>query len=124
MQKDAAAASEVCQHWLLTGQCKFGSECRLLHTPTLARMINAHPHPVGSDTASKRKKFFCDVCGKKGARGYRCVSGCDWDVCVDCFNSADPRAIGEGEGEGEGYASTAAPAPSTTLPAGVGEGSS
>lgn len=77
-----------CQHFLHKGTCKFGSECRHLHQTTLVRELplHLHQHPVGPDPASKRKKFFCDICGKKKSQdGYRCVLGCDFDICLACL---------------------------------------
>ena len=32
-----------------------------------------------------RKRFFCDVCGVKSNGRYRCVDGCDFDICTDCL---------------------------------------
>ena len=80
----------VCQHFLNKGSCKFGSSCRHSHSGTLVRAVpKLHPHLVGPDPESKRKKFFCNECGKKrsGEGGYRCVSGCDYDLCPSCMHS-------------------------------------
>ena len=76
-----------CQHFLHKGTCKFGLECRHLHQTTqCVQVLALHLHPVGPDPASKRKKFFCDICGKKKTQdGYRCVLGCDFDICLACL---------------------------------------
>ena len=79
----------LCQHWLLKGSCKYDQECRFSHdTPTLARRVTSHPHLLGPDQASKRKKFFCDICQKKSVERFRCTVGCDYDLCVPCFQSS------------------------------------
>jgi hypothetical protein len=57
------------------------------------RIISVHNHPVGPDDSSKRKRHFCDECGRKGAKGYRCVSGCDYDICPGCFDASEPREL-------------------------------
>lgn len=79
----------VCQHFLNKGSCKFGSSCRHSHSSTLVKAVpKLHPHLVGPDPESKRKKFFCNECGKKRSEGgYRCVSGCDYDLCPSCMDS-------------------------------------
>jgi hypothetical protein len=77
---------KYCEHWLLKGSCKYGESCRLSHDiATLARKVSVHSHLLGPDQAHKRKKFFCDICQKKSAARYRCTVGCDYDLCVPCF---------------------------------------
>ena len=96
MQGDSVVV-KPCQHFLVKGFCKFKDQCRYSHTATQVRAISTHPHPLGPDSANKRKKFFCDACGKKGARGYRCVAGCDFDVCPACLEEANPRELSSAE---------------------------
>ncbi len=84
-------AVALCKHWHATGACKFGAECRFSHTTTLARLTSHHAHPLGPDSASKRKKFFCDVCGTKSKERWRCTVGCDFDLCIACFSSVSPK---------------------------------
>ena len=101
----AAASAGTCQHWLQTGSCKFGADCRFEHDRTLCRSLpSLHPHPLGPDDASKRKKFFCDCCGEKSRDRWRCTAGCDYDVCVPCFNAeseSHDKAVTAAEPEGE-----------------------
>jgi hypothetical protein len=82
---------EPCQHFLLKGSCKFGSQCRRSHEKTLVREVTCHQHLLGPDSTSKRKRFFCNLCGKKRSEGYRCVSGCDYDLCPTCFANSVAR---------------------------------
>ncbi len=84
-------ALALCEHWHATGACKFGEDCRFSHSTTLTRLTSHHAHPLGPDSASKRKKFFCDVCGTKSKKRWRCTVGCDFDLCVACFRSASPE---------------------------------
>ncbi len=80
---------EPCQHFLLKGTCKFGSRCHFSHRETLVRSVpTLHPHLVGPDPVSKRKKFFCDECGQKRTEGgFRCAAGCDYDLCPACMEA-------------------------------------
>ena len=89
-------AIDICGYWYYKGCCRFGDTCRNAHAITLIRITNLHEHPCGPDkiNASKRKKNFCNQCNKKskGDR-YRCVAGCDFDLCYECFNQADPQEV-------------------------------
>ena len=85
-----AATEVVCEHWVNRGKCKFGDSCRRSHDaePLTRTLESVHDHPLGPDDSSKRKKFFCEECGRKRGRvAYRCVEGCDFDLCTDCFKS-------------------------------------
>ena len=44
-------------------------------------------HTLGPDASSKRKRNFCDECGRKIKQqlGYRCTGGCDYDCCAECL---------------------------------------
>jgi hypothetical protein len=87
-----AVPKAVCTHWLERGTCKFGDACVFDHgVPTLARRLpRLHPqHRVGPDSNASRKHFFCDVCGAKAKLRWRCVEGCDWDICLPCLAKAD-----------------------------------
>ena len=79
--------NKSCEHWLFKGTCKYGDDCKNSHDETLVCMTISHPHPLGPDQASKRKKFFCDICQKKSRERYRCTVGCDFDVCMSCLKS-------------------------------------
>lgn len=80
---------KYCEHWLLKGSCKYGESCRFSHqVATLARKVISHAHTLGPDQANKRKKFYCDICQKKSASRYRCTVGCDYDLCVPCFDKS------------------------------------
>ena len=87
----AAPAIALCEHWHRTGACKFGQHCRFSHSTTLARLTSHHAHPLGPDSASKRKKFFCEMCGTKSKERWRCTVGCDFDLCVACFSAVSPE---------------------------------
>ena len=56
---------EECSHFVRTGACKYGEECRFAHSHTLAVRVDCHAHPLGPDAATKRKKFFCNECNQK-----------------------------------------------------------
>ena len=84
-------AIALCEHWHATGACKFGQRCRFSHSTTLARLTSHHAHPLGPDSSSKRKKFFCDMCGTKSKERWRCTIGCDFDLCVACFSAVSPE---------------------------------
>lgn len=78
---------EICQHYLQKGKCKYGNECRNSHNiETQAKHTTKHHHLLGPDNASKRKKNFCNHCQKKSKERFRCVEGCDFDLCIFCFN--------------------------------------
>ena len=89
------------------GRCKFGARCKDDHDRTLAVWARSlHEHPLApEDGAAKRKRNFCDECGKKvkGGQSYRCATGCDWDLCAKCFGGcADvepfvPEELQQGE---------------------------
>ena len=83
----------TCEHFLTKGRCKFGASCKDTHDRTLAMCaFSLHPHPLAPElsAAAKRKKRFCDVCEKKmkanGGTPYRCATGCDYDLCANCFD--------------------------------------
>lgn len=84
-----APAAELCPHFVAKGSCRFGSDCRFDHSQTLVRMTPFHKHPLGPDSASKRKKFFCDLCQKKSSNRFRCVVGCDFDICLNCLQQVE-----------------------------------
>jgi hypothetical protein len=75
-----------CDKWWSAGTCKFGDACRNSHAETgVIERLDLHPHTIGPDVSSKRKKNKCDICGEKTKMsGYRCAAGCDWDVCASC----------------------------------------
>lgn len=79
---------ESCQSYLYRGKCKYGSSCHNSHDKTLVSLSPLHNHPLGPDDASKRKKFFCDNCNKKSKSRWRCTEGCDFDLCVECFEES------------------------------------
>ena len=100
MTEYAAPTNEeqYCEHWLLKGTCKYGEACLMSHdVATLARQVTSHAHLLGPDQSSKRKKFFCDICQKKSAVRYRCTVGCDYDLCVPCFEKSIVNDSGDKE---------------------------
>mmetsp|Transcript_13588 Transcript_13588/g.20388 ORF Transcript_13588/g.20388 Transcript_13588/m.20388 type:complete len:159 (-) Transcript_13588:188-664(-) len=88
-----SSGDSLCRHWLLKGSCRYGSSCRYEHMDSLVRMTNKHHHSLGPDMSSKRKRFFCDCCGLKSKERYRCVDGCDFDLCISCFAASSPRIV-------------------------------
>jgi hypothetical protein len=78
----------TCEKWWSSGTCKFENTCRFLHDVTTSMSCpNIHEHIIGRDTNKKRKKNKCNQCNQKTKMsGYRCQSGCDWDICIDCMH--------------------------------------
>ena len=98
-ENECMLSKTVCEHWRDKGRCKFGEHCRNAHSETFARFIpDVHKHPLGPDRASKRKKFFCDNCNRKSRERYRCTEGCDFDLCLSCFDRLT-KSTGEEEEE-------------------------
>merc|ERR1740117_154956 len=50
-------------------QAQLGPSCNQLHL--------LKPDP--------KRRNFCDKCGERGT-AYRCPEGCDFDVCVPCYD--------------------------------------
>ena len=107
---DRPDTREVCKHWQRFGRCRYNDECHFRHvSPTsgdtnlaagtkvdgspahIRSLPNVHKHALGPDSARSRKRFFCDVCGRKARERYRCVDGCDFDVCIPCLNKAEEQ---------------------------------
>eukprot|EP00965_Chrysotila_dentata_P064254 2128717-Pleurochrysis_carterae.AAC.1 len=65
------------------------------HAARELRLLPDHHHPLRLDGASKRKRFFCDVCGQKGGNAWRCSAGCDYGVCNACSPSPEMRVQSE-----------------------------
>ena len=85
--RNGSQKSMKCEKYWSSGSCKFGDACRNSHDETgvIAR-FDLHVHSIGPDSSKKRKKNLCDKCGKKTkTTGFRCISGCDWDICLACL---------------------------------------
>ncbi len=65
-----------------------------LEVPTLDERapipVSQHRHkislfePAGSD-------WFCDICSGRTSTRYRCVAGCDWDMCDECWDTCSRK---------------------------------
>ena len=55
--------------------------------------LDVHKHPIAR--SSRTTPWYCDVC-KRSGRGdrYRCQTGCDFDMCGDCWKTKAKRAGG------------------------------
>ena len=83
----AAKKEKTCEKFWASGTCKYGDKCRFLHDETESLLrLDLHLHVIGPDDARKRKKNKCNLCSKRTKlTGFRCQTGCDWDVCADCM---------------------------------------
>ena len=86
-----------CEKWWSSGTCRYGAECRDSHEETGAmHILSLHPHSIGPDPSTKRRKNKCDECGKKTQlTGYRCQEGCDWDICLACIDLESKKLVPE-----------------------------
>eukprot|EP01050_Picozoa_sp_SAG11_P023916 SAG11_NODE_4948_length_1712_cov_1.114693_1_plen_173_part_00 len=53
-----------------------------------SKTCGASGHPMVAQALSAN---WCDYCGAIGT-AFRCVTGCDYDLCAKCFAAADPPA--------------------------------
>ncbi len=48
-----------------------------------------------TDFCQVTSEWFCDVCGSPGSSRWRCISGCDYDVCRSCIGTRIPSTFEE-----------------------------
>jgi ubiquitin conjugation factor E4 B len=90
------------------------------HAPLAAAVtLRSHAHPIGAVTGMGAHR--CDVCrGSIDAKGsYRCLCGCDYDVCTECFDALKGRRRShDGTSSASHLAAAAAASSSSTSTAG------